>query len=627
LFTTGTTAGSIAGNGFLNLGSKNLAVGSNNTSTTFSGIIRDGGFFGGAGGSLTKVGTGTLTLTGTNTYTGNTNIDGGVLQLDGSITSNTFVNSGGTLSGTGTIFGNLTNSGVVSPGDSPGTLTINGNYTQNSNGTLQIEIGGLNAGVNSDLLQVNGAGGASLNGTLQLIRINNFLPAPGDRVNIINDPNGHTGVFSTVDLVNWGGLIQPVPMYNEPADIYVVFELSPFASVPGLTFNQNAVAVALDHAFADACLPLSTFTILGNQPIAALPHIFDAIAPEEFAAIYEMSFSRAVVQSENLQRRMDQVRANADPNCGPIVEINPAIQESKNVVSKNVAPPAPAPAPDNRWGTFAMGSGDYVTVHNGDDNADGYRIANGSFLAGVDYRLLHNLAIGVYGGYVGSEADLVGNGRIVTDGGTVGGYATFFSHGFYLQAAGGGGWNRYDNLRAAFLGTAHSTTNGSEVNAMGALGYDWSMNFNAANHPGSLTVGPIASVQYTNVDIDSFRERGSLIPLEFPGQSEDSLRSTIGGKLAICIQTDHGIMLRPEVRVAWLHEYNDRAYPIDARFIGCPDVFTVRGPRIGEDAAQVSAGLTVQFNPMVALFGHYDGVFGRNNYDSNAVSGGLALSF
>jgi hypothetical protein len=30
---------------------------------------------------------------------------------------------------------------------------------------------------------------------------------------------------------------------------------------------------------------------------------------------------------------------------------------------------------------------------------------------------------------------------------------------------------------------------------------------------------------------------------------------------------------------------------------------------------------------MVAVFGHYDGVFGRNNYDSNAVSGGLALSF
>jgi outer membrane autotransporter protein len=266
-------------------------------------------------------------------------------------------------------------------------------------------------------------------------------------------------------------------------------------------------------------------------------------------------------------------------------------------------------------------------VYDQDENADGYRITNGSFLAGLDYRLLHNFAIGIYGGYAGGEADLDGNGRIVSDGETVGGYATFFSGGFYLQAAGGGAWNDYENLRAAFLGTAHSSTSSSEVNAMGALGYDWSMNFNAANHPGSLTVGPIASIQYTNVDIDAFRERGSLIPLEFPGQSEDSVRSSIGAKLAICLQTDHGIMLKPEVRVAWLHEYNDRAYPISARFIGCDDLFTVLGPRVGEDAAQVTAGLTVQFNPMVSLFAHYDGLFGRDNYDSNSVSGGLGLSF
>jgi outer membrane autotransporter protein len=209
----------------------------------------------------------------------------------------------------------------------------------------------------------------------------------------------------------------------------------------------------------------------------------------------------------------------------------------------------------------------------------------------------------------------------------VSGYATLFCDGFYVQAAGGGGWNGCENRRDALLGHAHGSTNGSELIAMGALGYDWSMNFNAANHPGSLTVGPIASVQYTNVDIDGYSETGSLIPLEIPGQSEDSLRSTIGGKLAICIQTDHGIMLRPEVRVAWLHEYNDRSYPIDARFIGCPDLFTVRGPRIGGDAAQVTAGVTVQVNPMVALFAHYEGLFGRDNYDRNGVSGGLALSF
>ncbi|HXP35134.1 MAG TPA: autotransporter domain-containing protein [Chthoniobacterales bacterium] len=625
VLTTGTltfdggTLRTIANTTFTNnatLAAGGVRVDSLGFTSTLSGIFSGtGGFF--------KFGTGTIILTNANTYTGITNVNVGSLIINGSTTSDTFVD--GLLGGTGTIFANVSNGGIVSPGDSgPGTFHITGTYIQSSTGTLRIEIGGLAQGTQSDLLAVGGS--ASLNGTLQLIRINNFRPLPGDRVTIITDQGGHTGMFSNLDLVNWG-LIQPVPMYNEPTDVYVVFELASTFQSQGETPNQRAVGHAIDQAFSDQCLASNVLGVLGSIPAPDLPRVFDLIAPEEFAAMYEISFSRAVVQSENLQRRMDQIRDNADPNCGPIVENNPPIQEGKNVVSKNVASPAPAPPPDNRWGTFAMGSGDYVTVHNQDENADGYKIANGSFLAGVDYRLLHNLAIGVYGGYVGSESDLVGHGRIITDGGTVGGYATFFSHGFYLQAAGGGGWNSYENLRAAFLGVAHSSTNGSEVNAMGAIGYDWSMNFNAANHPGSLTVGPIASVQYTNVNIDGFHETGSLIPLEFPGQSEDSLRSTIGGKLAICIQTDHGIMLRPEARVAWLHEYNDRSYPINARFIGCDDLFTVRGPRIGGDAAQVTGGLTVQFNPMVALFAHYEGIFGRDNYDSNGVSGGLAISF
>ena len=75
------TAGSIEGGGDYLLGSKQLTVGGNNLSTTVSGSIQDGGGGGGTGGSLVKVGTGTLTLTGANTYTGGTTISAGTLAI------------------------------------------------------------------------------------------------------------------------------------------------------------------------------------------------------------------------------------------------------------------------------------------------------------------------------------------------------------------------------------------------------------------------------------------------------------------------------------------------------------------------------------------------------------------
>ena len=82
-------------------------------------------------GSLTQQGDGDLLLTNANTYTGPTFVRGGILQVNGSINSDTTVDAGGTLAGTGTIFGNVQNHGIITPGNPDptfGALTIAGNY-------------------------------------------------------------------------------------------------------------------------------------------------------------------------------------------------------------------------------------------------------------------------------------------------------------------------------------------------------------------------------------------------------------------------------------------------------------------------------------------------------------------
>ncbi|WP_298241967.1 autotransporter domain-containing protein [uncultured Bradyrhizobium sp.] len=87
LTSGGMTAGSIEGAGNYVLGANTLTTGSLNSSTQVDGVIS------GAGGGLTKVGTGTLTLTGINTYTGATTISAGTLALSGfgSISSSSVV--------------------------------------------------------------------------------------------------------------------------------------------------------------------------------------------------------------------------------------------------------------------------------------------------------------------------------------------------------------------------------------------------------------------------------------------------------------------------------------------------------------------------------------------------------
>jgi autotransporter-associated beta strand protein len=218
----GMTIDSIEGDGNVFLGANNLTVGSDNLNTTFACAIQDGGKGGGVGGSLTKIGTGTLDLTGTNTYTGNTNVRSGVLQIDGSITSNTFVRARSRLAGTGTVYGNVTNNGTVSPGDPsgvPGVLTVVHNYTQAQYVTLMIQIAGTSAG---DFSVLNVLGTANLNGFLDPVLLNGFVPTIGDSFTFLNYAS-FTGEFSHIkDRIFDNGMLQWTVIYEAKHAILTV---------------------------------------------------------------------------------------------------------------------------------------------------------------------------------------------------------------------------------------------------------------------------------------------------------------------------------------------------------------------------------------------------------------------
>jgi autotransporter-associated beta strand protein len=163
----GVSIGSIQGSGLVSLGARNLTVGSNNRSTTFSGVIQ-------GSGTLTKIGRGKLVLKHGNTYSGGTTVEHGKLFVNNRGASGTGTGpvqvNGGELGGAGIIAGAVsvgTGSGsgaVLAPGfqsddlRSPGTLTIQSLLTFNSDATYKFQLNTWN-GTADDVV----AGGVTIN--------------------------------------------------------------------------------------------------------------------------------------------------------------------------------------------------------------------------------------------------------------------------------------------------------------------------------------------------------------------------------------------------------------------------------------------------------------------------------
>jgi hypothetical protein len=169
--------------------------------------------------------TGGFTLTNASTITGSGSVvfSSGTNTLGGSITaSSVTIQSGATVSGSATITSSVTNSGTIyigGPG-ATGQLTINGNFTQTSQGILNMEIAGLTAATQFDQLAISGT--ATLAGTLNVQLLNGFIPVSGNRFALLTF-GSHSGSFGTVTGLQENG-INFTPQYD-PGDYSLYLSL------------------------------------------------------------------------------------------------------------------------------------------------------------------------------------------------------------------------------------------------------------------------------------------------------------------------------------------------------------------------------------------------------------------
>ncbi|PKA68272.1 outer membrane autotransporter protein [Pseudomonas baetica] len=211
---------SLTGSGTALIGTGNtLSLGGNNVSSTFAGILS-------GDGSLSKLGSGTLTLSGISDLTGDTNVNAGTLQVNGSLASgNVLVNSGGTLGGNGTLSGAVTVAdGGHLAGVTGSTLSVR-SLLFNGNSNFDVGLGTPVSGGGNALINVGG--NLTLDGTLNVSDIGGF----------------GSGVYRLIDytggLTDNGMLFGTLPGSVSPGDLQLqtalANQINLLVTAPGVT--------------------------------------------------------------------------------------------------------------------------------------------------------------------------------------------------------------------------------------------------------------------------------------------------------------------------------------------------------------------------------------------------------
>jgi outer membrane autotransporter protein len=437
-------------------------------------------------------------------------------------------------------------------------------------------------------------------------------------------------MFASFNDAHATGTLLGMKLVYEPNAVLLQFTQGSFVdTLPALPPNELEVAQALDKlAGHQPKNPL--IQELDSLPLAQLPGALSLLSPEDFAAIFTAGLAISQVQVGNLERRLGEVRqgANGFSDSGYAVTDSRGAQnydgkstmsldgkssvegkESKEVVETAIAP-------EYRWGFFISGSGEFGDLES-TSSARGSSFTTGGVTIGADYRVNRHLVMGAALGYANTSSHLSRGGNLGIDSGKGSLYATLYGTGFYLNGIAGAGYGSIDTKRRTLGGFAYGETNATDFNGLLGSGYDF--------HQGAFTWGPVASLQFTTVGIDSFGERGALGALRIHAQSQDSLQSAVGVK-ASYNQRIGRVVLTPEIRAQWQHEYLDSASSIDAGF-SSGDSFTVLGPKIGRDALLLDAGVSAQLSSRVAIFAFYTGELARENYTVHSINGGVRVSF
>ncbi|WP_234680559.1 autotransporter outer membrane beta-barrel domain-containing protein [Bradyrhizobium monzae] len=568
-------------------------------------------------GTFNKIDSSVWTLTGTSTFAGPLNVNGGILSVNGDLTSasSLTVNAGGTLGGNGTVGTTLINGGTLAPGNSIGTFTVSGSLTLTAASTYLVQVSGSSADKTIVTTTANLAGKVVVDPLARVSATTTYTIMTAGAVN---------GAFSGVDFLTASSFARNARLTYVGNDVLLTLDaglLSP-ALLGNANINQRNVAAGIDNALTGgATMPAAfnaLFALSGQPLLNALTQASGETATDTQQTTFDaMNLFMGVLTDPFVAGRGDP-RSSSGGATGYAADESDALAYAGNRKRAGAEREAyaaiyrkTAPLSESPWNVWAAGFGGSQTTDGNATLGSNFatsRIAGGT--AGADYWFSPYTVAGFALAGGGTSFSVANGGTGRSDLFQAGAFVRHNSGPAYVTAALAYGWQDVTTNRTvtiAGIDQLQARFNANTWSGRLEGGYRY-----IAPWTGGVGLTPYAAAQFTTIDLPAYAEQAlsgtNAFALSYASKSVTATRSELGLRADKSFAfTDAILTLRG--RAAWAHDFNaDRA--VAATFQALPGAsFVVNGAAQAHDAALTTASAEVKLANGLSLAATFEGEF------------------
>jgi uncharacterized protein YhjY with autotransporter beta-barrel domain len=440
--------------------------------------------------------------------------------------------------------------------------------------------------------------------------------------------------------------------------------IPPLPQLPDLNDNQLSMARAIPVVCSNLRATYPSGTLTSDQVL-----LFDACAGviraesgadsrsialqeltgEELNASHSQAIDFGGMQQANILSRLMTLRQASGSSA--VASLAPPDRSVLAFSTGGAAGDGEGSALDGRLGLFLngrFGSGSKDTT----DLEAGYDVDITGLTFGADYRLSDQAVLGAAFSYGSSDSDFDNNdrglsgGSFDTDGYSLALFGSWYGERSYVDVIASYGQMNHDSTRRisytldfntpgfncpdptlgqCLTETWDDTATGSTDSDAFSIGASYGYNFG----DGPWTLGPLLAINYLDLSIDGFTEKGAPgLNLTYGDQDGESLQLQAGFDVARASSMSWGV-LSPYARFVYVNEQKNDQQVFDLRYSADPlaTPVAVRSDEPDRNFFRWGVGLSALFANGVSAFMDYDSVLSLDTVDYWEITAGLRYEF